>query len=73
METITKSPANSLKGWTLKAWFLGNWKTIKEMLKLIIPAAIGWATTNDPEMVGLITIVGKFIIDVGTYYFKSYN
>ena len=41
MEAITKSPANSLKGWTLKAWFLGNWKTIKEMLKLIIPAAIG--------------------------------
>lgn len=67
------SPARSLKGWTFKKWFLGNWSTLKEFLKVGIPALIGWSVTNSPEWTGLITLGGKFLIDVGEYYFKEYT
>lgn len=67
------SEANSLEGWTLKKWFLGNWKTIKEVLKVGIPALVGWVTTTNPAFIGLITIGGKFLIDLGEYYVKEYN
>jgi len=72
MTKIT-SEKRSLKGWEFSKWFKGNWKTIKELLKVGIPAAIGWATTNNPALIGLITIVGKGLIDVGEYYFKEYQ
>jgi len=67
------SPQFSLKGWSLKEWFLGNGKTIKELLKVGIPLAIGYATTSNPEIVGLITIAGKFLLDVTEYYLKEYK
>jgi len=63
----------SLEGWTLKEWFVGNWKTIKEGLKVLVPLALGWAVTNNPELTGGITLVGKFILDLGEYYFKEYT
>jgi len=69
----TTSPARSLKGWNVKEWFKGNWRTIKELLKVGIPAALGWSLTNSPELTGLITIGGKFLIDIGEYYFKEYT
>ena len=69
----TKSPNMSMKGRNFMEWFKGNWKTIKELLKVGIPAAIGWATTNNPALIGLITIGGKFILDMGEYYFKDYK
>ncbi len=61
----------SLEGWEFKKWFKGNWKTIKELLKVFIPMAIGWSTTNNPSLTGLITLGGKFLLDVGEYYFKE--
>ena len=67
------SPAKSLEGWKLYKWVLGNWKTCKEILKVLIPAAIGWATTNNPSLIGVITIGGKFLIDLGEYYFKEHT
>jgi hypothetical protein len=67
------SPARSLKGWSPLKWFVGNWKTIKELLKLGIPLALGWAATNNEALTGLITIGGKFLLDVGEYYFKEYS
>lgn len=65
------SEAKSLEGYSVWRWFLGNWKTIKEFLKVGIPALVGWSLTNNPELTGLITIGGKFLIDLGEYYFKE--
>ena len=73
MATKIESPSFSLKGWKFSKWFVGNWTTIKEILKIGIPAAVGWATTNSPVFVGIITIGGKFVLDVGEYYFKEYS
>ena len=70
---ILVSPARSLKGWNLKTWFMGNWKTIKEALKIGVPAVVGLYTTTDPKLAGAITLVGKFLLDMGEYYFKEYK
>jgi len=72
MNKIT-SPRFSLKGWYFTTWLKGNWKTIKEVLKVGIPAAIGWSLTNSPALTGLITIGGKFLLDVGEYYVNEYK
>jgi len=69
---MVKSESCSLKGWQLKKWIFGNWKTIKEMLKVGVPLIIGWTATSNPELTGLITIVGKFLLDMGEYYVTSY-
>ena len=63
----------SMKGWNFMEWFKGNWKTIKELLKVGIPAVVGWAATNNPALTGVITIGGKFVLDIGEYYFKDYK
>lgn len=69
----TKSKKMSLEGWNFWAWFSGNWKTIKELLKVGVPAAAGWLITNgNPEWSGAITIVGKFLLDMGEYWYKEY-
>ena len=70
---IVISHKMSLEGWNFKAWLFGNWTTIKEGLKVLIPAAIGWTVTHSPEYTGLITLGGKFLLDVGEYYFKEYT
>jgi len=70
--TVT-SPSKSLKGWSFKKWFVGNWKTIKELGKVVVPAMVTWTTTNSPEMTILVTAGAKFLLDVGEYYFKSYR
>lgn len=68
-----KSKSMSFEGWDFIEWLKGNWKTIKELLKVGIPLAIGWATSDAPALVGLITIGGKFLLDVGEYYTKEYK
>lgn len=60
--------AMDIKGWNFWSWFTGNWKTIKEVIKVGLPLWIGWATVNQPALIGLITIAGKFILDLGEYY-----
>lgn len=67
------SPKLSLKGWSIQNWFVGNWKTIKEILKVAAPLAIGWVTTSNPALIGLVTIGGKFLLDLGEYYYKEYT
>ena len=69
--SMVKSPNLSMKGWNFKSWFTGNWSSIKEILKVGVPLAIGWSTTNNPALTGLITIGGKFLLDVGEYYYKE--
>lgn len=70
---MTTSESWSLEGYSLWNWFKGNWKTVKEVIKIGLPAVIGWSVTANPELTGLITIGGKFLIDLGEYYFKEYS
>jgi hypothetical protein len=63
--------ANSLKGWELKEWFKGNYRTIKELIKVGVPFWIGISASADPELAGLITLFGKLILDAFDYYLKE--
>lgn len=65
------SESRSWKGWRFSKWFAGNWYTIKELLKVGVPALVGWAATANPIWTVVITIVGKLIIDSGEYYFST--
>lgn len=67
------SKSNSLEGWDVKEFFKGNWKSIKEIIKVALPLAIGWATTSNPALIGLITVGGKAVLDIGQYYFNEYT
>ena len=67
-----KSKRYSLEGWEFSKWVKGNYKTIKELIKTGIPLALGWAATNDPELTGIITILGKLAIDTLEYWVKEY-
>ena len=66
-----ESPKFSFAGWRLKDWFKGNWKTIKEGIKVGLPLVVSMFFTNEVWQNFLITIVGKFIIDSGEYWFKE--
>ncbi len=67
-----KSKSFSLEGWSFKKWFLGNWSSIKELGKVGGPFIIAFVATKDPALSGFVAIVGKFVLDLGHYYFKSY-
>jgi len=63
----------SLKGWSFKEWFLGNWSTVKEVIKVGLPLLVGLMSTSNPIAIGAITLIGKCILDVGQYFFKAYT
>ena len=68
------SPAKSFTGWKFSKWFFGNWSTIKEILKVGVPAIVSYLATNGNIVLsGFITIAGKFIIDSGEYFLKEYK
>jgi hypothetical protein len=72
-QPVVVSPKFSLKGWKFGEWLKGNWATIKELIKVGIPLLIGYVSTTNPALVGIITIVGKLILDTGEYYIKEYK
>ena len=61
----------TFKGWTIKDWFLGNQKTIKELIKVGIPMALAWVSLNNPIYIAIATIIGKLILDTAEYYIKE--
>ena len=67
------SPARSFKGWEFKKWFVGNWSTIKEIGKVGAPLLVGYLTTHNPYLIGFITILGKFLLDSGEFWYKRYT
>lgn len=69
----TVSPSKSFKNWNFKSWFFGNWKTIKEILKVGIPLAVSWSVTHSPAWTTFITVAGKFVLDSGEYWYKAYS
>ena len=66
------SNKNSFKDWKFLEWFKGNWKTIQELVKVGVPFLLGlkFVSTN-PVMILGITALGKFVLDVGHYYFTK--
>jgi hypothetical protein len=71
VEQPSVSPSLSFVGWSFGQWVLGNGKTIKELLKVGIPFIVGWWSTASPAWTGLITLAGKFILDVADFYLTS--
>lgn len=67
------SPRFSLKGWNFKEWFVGNWSTIKEVAKLGAPMFVSMLLMNNPFLIGLFTLIGKFLLDMGEYFVKEYK
>ena len=67
------SPANSLKGWKFSEWFVGNWKTVKEIIKVGAPLLVTSLATQNPYLLILFTAIGKLILDTGEYYFSVYK
>lgn len=67
-----KSEKYSLQGWKFWTWFKGNGQTIKEVLKVGVPFVITYVSTSNPALIGIFTIVGKFVLDVAEYYVKQY-
>ena len=65
------SPAKSFQGWKIDKWLIGNWTTIKEILKVGVPCAIGWFATGNPYLTSLITLLGKLLVDAGEYWIKE--
>jgi len=67
-----KSPSMSLKGWDFMTWFKGNWKTIKEVGKVGIPFLLAGLATSNPALMGLLTVIGKGLLDIGEYLVTNY-
>ena len=63
--------AKSFKGWKFIEWLKGNEKTLKELIKVGVPLAIGWFATGNEILAGFITIVGKFLLDSLEYWVKE--
>jgi len=61
----------SFVGWKFSKWFTGNWSTIKEILKVGVPffASTFFLDPMYQQFIG--TVIGKFILDCGEFYFKK--
>ena len=67
----TKSPAGSLKGFDFWKLFIGNYKTIKEIAKVGLPFALGYAVTNNIITASAATLVGKAALDTLEFWYKK--
>ena len=65
------SPLGDMTGWTFKQWFIGNWKTVKEVIKVGVPFLIGMLVSPNPALISLITVAGKLLMDSGEYFFST--
>jgi len=70
VKKLEVSPAHDISGWKFSEWFKGNWKTLKEFIKVGVPFCVGLLVSPNPTIIGLITIGGKLLIDTGEYYFS---
>jgi Na+-driven multidrug efflux pump len=66
-----ESPNKSFKGWKFSKWFTGNWKTIKELIKVGLPLMVSLQLFDPSWTAFLTTVVGKFVIDCGEFFFKK--
>ena len=68
MVKISKN--KSFSGWNFGSWFKGNWSTVKELLKVGLPLMVSMNFFG-PMGTGMATIIGKFVLDAGEFYFKQ--
>jgi len=57
----------SFKGWKITEWLYGN----KELFKVVIPAILAFAVTNEWLDATIVGIISKPILDVIEYYIKK--
>ena len=70
---MAKSPNFSFQGWSFLEWLKGNWKSIKEIIKVGVPLLLGTKLfAGNPALIGVATAVGKLALDSLEYYFKEY-
>lgn len=67
------SKSGSFDGWSFKTWFVGNWKTLKEIAKVGVPFVLTFLATQDPYLLVLFTSLGKLALDTGEYFFSVYT
>ena len=67
----TKSEANSLEGWSFWKWFVGNYKTIKEVIKIGGPYLIGYLVTHNILTASGTALLGKLALDTLEFWFKQ--
>ena len=60
-----------ISGWTIGGWVKGNYKTLKEALKIGVPFLLSALATADPIWRLLVTAFGKLALDVLDYYFPQ--
>ena len=51
--------------------FIGNYKTIKEIAKVGLPFALGYAVTNNIITASAATLVGKAALDTLEFWYKK--
>jgi len=67
------SPNLSFKGYNLWNALKGNWKTIKEILKVGVPFLLSLQFFKDnPAMIAIVTGIGKLVLDALQYWMKKY-
>ena len=67
-----KSQRFNLEGWNFWSWFKGNWKTLKELLKVATPLGLSMLATNNPALIVPATILGKAFLDILEYAIKEH-
>ena len=68
-----RSDSFSLEGWSFLGWVKGNWKTIKEVGKVVVPYVLASSYVEAYNLQAVLTILGKAILDVCEYYVKEYD
>ncbi len=68
---VNTSDKMSFEGWTFGKWFKGNWSTIKQFLKVGLPFVVSVQLFGPLWGEFLGTVVGKFLLDAGEFYFKQ--
>ena len=61
----------NMKNWTFKEWLLGNGKTVKEIIKVGVPLGLSLIITQNVALNGLITLLGKLLLDSAEYFIKE--
>ena len=72
VKRVNVSTRGSFEGWNLIEWIKGNWKTIKEVVKVGAPLLLSLQFfAENPVLLSVVTILGKGILDAAEYYFSE--
>jgi len=67
------SSSFSIEGWNFLKWLWGNWKTVKEVIKVGLPLIAGWYYfSENPAIWTGITIAGKLFLDGFEFWLKDH-